>query len=152
MGQSAAVTTPAGLVRRAIGYAIDLLLLSAPLSVVLALHLGPLVAAAVVAAYEVVLIGGRGQTIGSAAVGVAVLTDGIPPGFGRAAVRWVVPVLVGQVAVLFTRHAMGPWPGVLVGYVVVYGPSFLDPLRRALHDRLAGTQALLLIPGVPPTQ
>jgi uncharacterized RDD family membrane protein YckC len=76
--------------------------------------------------YTVPLTATRGQTVGKMAlrIRVAALPDGGNPGFGRAAVRWLVPVLMNIV------------PGLgLLSYV----PILFDPMRQSLGDKAAST-------------
>jgi uncharacterized RDD family membrane protein YckC len=78
------------------------------------------------AAYEVTLVGTRGQTIGKMVlhIRIAALPDGGVPGFGRAALRWAVPVVMNVV----------PFAGLLA-----YVPIMFDPVRQGVHDKMAGT-------------
>jgi uncharacterized RDD family membrane protein YckC len=81
--------------------------------------------------YNVPLTAVRGQTVGKMAlrIRVAALPEGGDPGFGRAFVRWLVPV------------AMNIVPGLgLLAYAVI----FVDPMRQGLHDKAASTVVVLL--------
>ncbi|WP_049755413.1 RDD family protein [Acidimicrobium ferrooxidans] len=79
-----------------------------------------------IAAYFVVLIGLRSQTLGQAAAHLRVeAQDGGPVGMRRASIRFVVSLL--SFVMLFT------------GYLV----AFLDPSRQTLHDRVAGTRVVV---------
>lgn len=79
-----------------------------------------------IAAYFVVLIGLRSQTLGQAAAHLRVeAADGGPVGLRRATIRFVVSLL--SFVMLFT------------GYLV----AFLDPSRQTLHDRVAGTRVVM---------
>lgn len=82
------------------------------------------------ALYEVIPTALWGRTPGKAIVGtrVVAMSDGSAPGFKRAILRWVLPALAFQV------HIVGWAIAVLLRAVLV-----ADPLRRGVHDRLAGT-------------
>lgn len=71
-----------------------------------------------------------GQTAGKVAVGTRVVAeaDGSLPGWRRSAIRWAVPGFLGRL----------PYVGILVSLVVT-GSLLLDPRRRGLHDKAAGT-------------
>jgi uncharacterized RDD family membrane protein YckC len=90
-----------------------------------------LVAAAVSALYEVVLIRRWGQTIGKRVLGIKVVrsTDGALPDWTASVVRYVLPV----VPVLI------PVPGVFLLSLVIYLVAIVHPLRQGWHDRAAGT-------------
>jgi uncharacterized RDD family membrane protein YckC len=90
-----------------------------------------LVAAAVSALYEVVLIRSWGQTIGKRVLGIKVVrsTDGALPDWTASVVRYVLPV----VPVLI------PVPGVFLLSLVIYLVAIVHPLRQGWHDRAAGT-------------
>jgi uncharacterized RDD family membrane protein YckC len=79
--------------------------------------------------YEVGLTAGQGATVGKRAMRLRVVRrlDGSVPGWGPAAVRWLVPA-AGALACL-------------VGAPVVYASPLLDGtgFNRGWHDRLAGT-------------
>lgn len=87
-------------------------------------------------AYEIVLIGRYGRTLGKRLAGLAVVrrVDGARPGYGRAMLRWAVygPILWLPAANLL-----------LLG---VWGWLLRDPARQGLHDKAAGT---LVVRGVP---
>jgi uncharacterized RDD family membrane protein YckC len=82
------------------------------------------------AIYEVVPTALFGRTPGKAIVATRVVNigDGRPPGWKRSILRWVLPALAFQV------HVVGWALAVLLRGVLV-----VDPLRRGVHDRLAGT-------------
>ena len=90
-----------------------------------------LVAAAVSALYEIVLIHVWGQTVGKRVLGIKVVrvTDGALPDWTAAIVRYVLPV----VPVLI------PVPGVFLLSLVIYLVAVVHPLRQGWHDRAAGT-------------
>ena len=82
------------------------------------------------AVYEVVPTALWGRTPGKAIVGTRVVRigDDRPPGWKRAVLRWVLPALAFQI------HVVGWIVAILLRAVLV-----LDPLRRSVPDRLAGT-------------
>lgn len=82
------------------------------------------------ALYEVVPTALWGRTPGKAIVGTRVVRigDDRPPGWKRSVLRWVLPALAFQI------HVVGWIVAVLLRAVLV-----LDPLRRGVPDRLAGT-------------
>lgn len=89
-----------------------------------------LIATAVGALYEIVLIHLRGQTLGKMAVGIKVIQveDGRPPSWNRASIRYALPALAGFI----------PVAGGLLG-LVVYLWLLWDPQRQGLHDKAART-------------
>jgi uncharacterized RDD family membrane protein YckC len=93
---------------------------------------GPLLTALFLfgAVYTIVPTAVLGQTPGKIAVGTRVVTeaDGSVPGWWRSAVRWGLPAGAGRL----------PYVG-LAASLVVIGSLLLDPHRRGLHDRVAGT-------------
>ena len=102
-----------------------------------------LVAAAVSALYEIVLIRTRGQTVGKRVLGIKVVrvTDGGLPDWTASVVRYVLPV----VPVLI------PVPGVFLLSVVIYLVAIVHPLRQGWHDRAAGTIVVKAeLPARPP--
>ncbi len=82
------------------------------------------------AIYTVVPTAVWGQTLGKIAVGTRVVAeeDGSLPGWRRAALRWALPGIVGRL----------PYVGLWVSLAVL-ASLVLDPRRRGLHDRVAGT-------------
>ncbi|HEX6595988.1 MAG TPA: RDD family protein [Acidimicrobiales bacterium] len=89
-----------------------------------------LVAFVFLALYEVVPTALWGRTPGKAIVNIRVvgLGDDQPPGWKGAILRWILPALAFQVA--------------MVGWVLALllrAALVLDPLHRGVHDRLAGT-------------
>lgn len=77
--------------------------------------------------YEVVMIARRGQTVGKRVRGIKVLRerDLQVPGFGAAAVRWVIPLAASILP---------------AGAMVVFLSPFLDKARRqGWHDKAAKT-------------
>ena len=90
-----------------------------------------LLAAAVSALYEIVLIRQRGQTVGKRVLGIKVVrvTDGALPDWTASIVRYVLPVV----------PVLVPVPGVFLLSIVVYLVAIVHPLRQGWHDRAAGT-------------
>jgi len=82
------------------------------------------------AAYTIVPTALCGQTLGKVAVGTRVVTesDGSLPGWRRSAIRWALPGFVGRL----------PYVGIFVSLAVT-ASLVLDPRRRGLHDKAAGT-------------
>jgi uncharacterized RDD family membrane protein YckC len=82
------------------------------------------------AMYTIVLTAIWGQTLGKIAMGTRVEVDGegSVPGWRRSALRWALPGVAGRLPVV------GLWVS-----LIVMGSLVLDPRRRGLHDRLAGT-------------
>lgn len=83
------------------------------------------------ALYTIVPTAVWGQTPGKIAVGTRVVVeeDGSLPGWRRAVLRWALPGLLGRLP-----NNLGLWISLAVMASLV-----LDPRRRGLHDRLAGT-------------
>lgn len=74
------------------------------------------------AAYSIGMIGNSGQTLGMMAMNIKVIrTDGRPPGFGVAAIRWIGAILSGCI--------LG------IGYLFI----LFTPEKQALHDMIAST-------------
>jgi uncharacterized RDD family membrane protein YckC len=86
----------------------------------------------VLAAYEILLIGARGRTIGKAICGLTVVRAEEPvlPGYSRAAIRWAVPLLYS----LPFLPALGV--ALLIASAVMV---FVTPTRQTVHDKAAGT-------------
>jgi uncharacterized RDD family membrane protein YckC len=82
------------------------------------------------ALYELVPTALWGRTLGKAIVGTRVvgIGDEKAPGWKRAILRWALPALAFQV------HVVG-WALALL----VRAALTIDPLRRGVHDHLAGT-------------
>lgn len=131
--------------QRAIGFLADAAIAGTVLSTpailldgaVTAEDLGPglsrllaVVAFVFLALYEIIPTAFWGRTPGKAIVGTRVvgMADGQPPGWKRAILRWVLPALAFQV------HVIGWALAVLLRAALLF-----DPLRRGVHDRLAGT-------------
>ena len=134
--------------QRAVGFVADVALAGAVLltpgmllqGAVTPSDLGPgltrlivVVAFVFLAIYEVVPTALWGRTPGKAIVGTRVVRigDDRPPGWKRALLRWVLPALAYQI------HVVGWVVAILLRAVLV-----LDPLRRSVPDRLAGTIVL----------
>ncbi len=133
----------ASLSSRAVGAFVDTVVI-APivLPVTFLVHptwLASVIVIAVGCMYQIPQIAMWGMTPGARAAGVRVTReDGRAPGWLRAAARWVTPGLISNG---YRLAAPGPF-GLLAGAVVffvVYAPALLDPRRRALIDRVAGT-------------
>lgn len=149
----ASATVPAGLVlasigRRIGGFAIDQLLVFIPVAlgvIAVGYRRGDNVsddaiiilnAAVAVSrlAYETLLVGFFGRTVGKIATGTRVVrqSDGGRVGWVASAQRAVVPVAfsgVPQFAIFYSA--------------AVYVLALLGPLRQGLHDRAAGTLVVL---------
>lgn len=82
------------------------------------------------AAYEIVMVGAIGRTVGKMAVGLTVVSAsaGGVPGFGRSALRWIAFLLYN------VPYGIG-----LVAAVATIVMSFVDPRRQTIHDKIAGT-------------
>ena len=82
------------------------------------------------AIYTIVPTAVWGQTLGKIAVGTRVVTeeDGSLPGWRRAALRWALPGVAGRL----------PFVGLWVSLAIM-ASLVIDPRRRGLHDRFAGT-------------
>jgi uncharacterized RDD family membrane protein YckC len=89
------------------------------------------------AIYTIVPTAMWGQTLGKIAVGtrVVVEADGTLPGWWRSTVRWALPGLAGRLPVI----------GLVVSLAVTVS-LLVDPRRRGLHDRVAGT-IVVKVPG-----
>lgn len=85
------------------------------------------------AAYEIGMIGARGATIGKQVVGIKVINieTGTIPGFGPAALRWLIPTI--------GSFFCG------IGEILVYISPFFDSSGRqqGWHDKVAKTQVVL---------
>jgi len=109
--------------------------------------------------FNVALTAWRGQTIGKYIIGIRTLSDdGAALGAGRACLRWIAlhpllfhPLLLpvwatfalfatfltlSQAVLVITLAVLLLW---IVSPVAAIATLLLDPSRRALHDRLAGT-------------
>jgi uncharacterized RDD family membrane protein YckC len=79
--------------------------------------------------YEVGLIALRGATLGKQAMGIKVVRelDGQLPGWGPAALRWIIPQVAGMICGLIT--------------ILVYVSPFFDNTGRlqGWHDKVAKT-------------
>lgn len=91
------------------------------------------------AIYTIVPTALWGQTPGKIAVGSRVVAeeDGSLPGWRRAALRWALPGAFGRL----------PHVGLWVSLAVM-ASLVVDPRRRGLHDRVAGT-IVVKVPRVP---
>jgi uncharacterized RDD family membrane protein YckC len=91
------------------------------------------------AAYEIVFVAKAGATPGKDFMGIEVVdaTTGGRPTLDQATRRWLLPGIVQ------------PIPGAWIGAILtgVWGATgFLDPQRRTVHDRLAGTRIVSKAP------
>lgn len=76
-------------------------------------------------AYQVILLGWRGQTLGKMATGVKVVNpDGSKIGYGKALGRSLAEILSGCL--------------LSIGYII----ALWDDEKRTLHDRIAGTRVI----------
>jgi uncharacterized RDD family membrane protein YckC len=94
-----------------------------------------LVTQAISAVYEISLVALRGQTVGKMALGIKVVpVEGSGSvGWGRSAIRWLVPNAVGRL----------PGVGSLLE-LVVWLWMLWDPMRQGLHDKAARTVVIRL--------
>ena len=92
-----------------------------------------LIALLIGAGYEIGMIGARGATIGKQLVGIKVINieTGAIPGFGPAALRWLIPTI--------GSFFCG------IGELLVYISPFFDNSGRqqGWHDKVAKTQVVL---------
>ena len=84
--------------------------------------------------YEVAFTAIKGQTLGKMVTGIRVVRadNGGIPGWGKSALRWVVPTGAGLV----------PFVGWLLS-LLVYLALTWDPLRQGWHDKAASTMCTL---------
>jgi uncharacterized RDD family membrane protein YckC len=87
------------------------------------------------AIYAIGLIGWRGQTLGEQILGLRVIrvSDRQVPGYGLAALRWIVAV-AASVVLVFTqvfRLGLDVYP------LLVFGWAIFDGNRQGLHDKAA---------------
>jgi uncharacterized RDD family membrane protein YckC len=101
--------------------------------------IGDLIAAAVYAAYTIILIS-RGQTIGMRVCGTHCVTEeaGQPPDITRSAIRWLVPVGISYI--LRAIPLLGLISFFLIPVVILDWLWMLwDPKNQTLHDKVAKT-------------
>src|SRR5690606_31735966 len=81
--------------------------------------------------YETVCVTLWGQTLGKLVCGVRVarLVNGRCPLWWEAGLRVALPGVVGAI----------PHPAALAASIAIYAVAVVDPLRRTLADRAAGT-------------
>jgi uncharacterized RDD family membrane protein YckC len=95
---------------------------------------------------QIILLGRRGQTIGKMILNIAVVdhVDKMPPGFVRAGLIRQLPLMIVS---LFT-------PALTLVYLILDGAPIFTSSRRCLHDHLAGTVVIAVIPdiGTPSTE
>jgi uncharacterized RDD family membrane protein YckC len=87
---------------------------------------------------QIILLGTRGQTIGKMILNIDVVDhiDKMPPGFVRAALIRQLPIMIVG---LFA-------PALTLVYLILDGAPIFTSSRRCLHDYLAGTVVITLIP------
>jgi uncharacterized RDD family membrane protein YckC len=87
------------------------------------------------AAYHILMVHYRGQTVGKMAVAIKIvqIEDGGLPTWDRAAIRWAIPMLLAWI----------PLVGGL-GQLLNYLWMLWDPQRQCLHDKAARTIVLRL--------
>ena len=111
-------------------------------------------ALAVFVAYPVVSLARSGRTIGKRICSLVVeRTDGGPVGWVRSVIRFVAafaPLLAG---VWLTSIPSGAWRTgaefAQVGLtVLIYAAILVDPRRRGIHDRIAGTVVVCVLPAL----
>ena len=87
------------------------------------------------AVLEIVYIALRGQTPAKEVLKIRVVrSEGSgPPGWRVTLVRWLLPGLA------IALPSVLPWWTAFIALVVLGAPAMLDPQRRTIHDRLAGT-------------
>jgi uncharacterized RDD family membrane protein YckC len=102
-----------------------------------------IIAATIGCFYFVPQIALWGMTLGARCAGVQVTTNGQPPGWWRSLIRWATAILVSQLLYqVFPAGALSLILLLVVLFLVIYGPAILDPRRRSLNDRAAGTIVL----------
>ncbi len=148
---SAAVGAPAGFRaptfgQRLLGRLIDTVVLMVVVGVTTLLagdRTATIVGILVVAAYEIVLVALRGQTVGKMVMGTCVVDreSGALPYLGQATTRWLVVIAGSVVAMGFPLLE----PVVPIYTLVVLVPILLAPLHRGLHDRASGTIVTALV-------
>jgi uncharacterized RDD family membrane protein YckC len=89
------------------------------------------------AAYTIILIARRGQTVGEKAMDLRVArrSDGMVPGWTVSIRRWALPATPALVRL--ASHPLGAILGLLV--LVDFLWALWDPNRQCLHDKLADT-------------
>jgi uncharacterized RDD family membrane protein YckC len=132
--------------QRLLGRLIDTLVLMVLVSVTTLLATEGMLAVIgvlVVAAYEIVLVALRGQTVGKMVMGTCIIDreSGALPYLGQATTRWLV-VIAGSVAAIGLPLLE---PIVPIYAIVVLGPILRGPLHRGLHDRASGTIVTALV-------
>ena len=92
--------------------------------------------AAIVMLYEVALIAWRGQTVGKMALKIKVVRadNGLVPGWGKSAGRWLVPAIPGLVG----------WLNPSISFIgllsfLVYASLTWDKARQGWHDKAVKT-------------
>jgi len=135
----------AGLVERGVARAIDIVIPTIPVVVIVTVLVARqstpdvaklptwprMVLIGLVLAYETICVGWQGRTVGKLLLGtrVARLLKGTKPDWAQAFMRALVPV-----AALSVPWSLGP--GL---YLCVFLSATFSPIRRGLHDHAAGT-------------
>jgi len=91
-----------------------------------------------------------GRTVGKAAAGTMVVVADTfePPALTRSALRWLVPVAPGLIALSLYQLDLGRqadiwiWAMAIVSSWLVYLGVLVRPDRRGVHDLLAGTHVV----------
>ena len=105
--------------------------------------LSGLVGTALVAAYEIFMVGSRGATLGKLALGLKVTReDGSPPDFRDAAMRMAPYIGLGVLASLAGPLWIISSLISLVVAIVSLVFLFTDPKRQAIWDRIAKTMVV----------
>ena len=126
--------------QRLLARVIDAVVLIPPLLPIVLLMSGRLrilVALAVLAGYEISLVGQAGRTIGKSVMGTRVMdsTYASVPTVRQSARRWIT--LFGG---CFAGLVAPSWEWIgTVWFVAAALPLMVPPLHRGLHDRVAGT-------------
>lgn len=136
--------TIAGRWKRLFGALIDALVLAVPVWFFERLDvgwLGPVLGAV----YVITLTALRGQTVGKMAVGTRVVDESTAavPSLRQSVLRWLPVGGFDMMLRLAATTGSAVWISIALAAcivpLVVLGPILFDPLRRGLHDRLAGT-------------
>ena len=93
----------------------------------------------VVAAYDIVLVATRGQTLGKMATRIKVVRadDGELPGWDKSAMRWLVPGIPYAASWLISVNGLTEILGILS--LLVYVSMTWDKILQGWHDKAAGT-------------
>lgn len=143
----------AGTGRRLVAYLVETLVLGLVIVLLrwVAGPLGPLLGYLVASADAVVLVAVLGGTAGMLVFGLRVVPAGadarVLPGWRIAIVRHLAviwPFLLARAVEVAGGSGEEGWLGgvATIWTLVCFGPILFDPLRRGLHDRIAGTVVL----------